>query len=344
MLEAGQVTERQVREFRDALLAWYDAQGRTLPWRARPGDPAPDPYAVWLSEIMLQQTTVAHAGPYWRRFLEAFPTVCELAGADSDTVMGMWAGLGYYARARNLHACAKVVCDELGGVFPVSEAELLTLPGIGPYTAAAIAAICGGEATNVVDGNVERVVSRLFAVGTPLPKARGELRRLAGTLVRNDRVGDYPQSLMDLGATVCRPRNPGCLLCPVREFCAAYRSGEPERFPVKAARKSLPVRYGHAFASHADGAVWVERRADEGLLGGTLGVPTTEWGDSPAPDPDGWTRVGEVRHVFSHFELVLAVMTGGAPVGEGRWHPVERADELPSLMRKVLRAANLSGP
>ena len=341
MLEAGQVTEPQVRGFRDALLAWYDAEGRTLPWRARSRDPAPDPYAVWLSEIMLQQTTVAHAGPYWRRFLDAFPTVCDLAGADIETVMGMWAGLGYYARARNLHACAKVVCEERNGVFPVSEAELLKLPGIGPYTAAAIAAICGGEATNVVDGNVERVVSRLFAVEAPLPKARGELRRLAGLLVRDDRVGDYPQALMDLGATVCRPRNPSCLLCPVREFCAAHAAGEPERFPVKAKRKAVPTRYGHAFVSHADGRVWVETRPDSGLLGGTLGFPTTAWGEAPEPDPDGWERAGEIKHVFSHFELVLAVMVGGEPVGDGQWHPVGRANELPSLMRKVLRACSL---
>ena len=334
-----QVNDSTVRAFRDALLDWYDAEGRTLPWRARPGDPVPDAYAVWLSEVMLQQTTVAHATPYWRKFLKAFPSVCDLARADSDTVMGMWAGLGYYARARNLHACAKTVCDDLDGDFPTSEADLLKLPGIGPYTAAAIAAICGGEATNVVDGNVERVVSRLFAVETPLPKARPELRRLAAQLVRDDRPGDYPQALMDLGATVCRPRNPSCRLCPVSAFCEALQDGDPERYPVKPKRMPIPTRYGHAFVSVRDDKVWLQRRPESGLLGGTLGFPTTEWDDTPQPDPGGWQRAGEVRHVFSHFQLDLAVMVGSDQVGEGEWRHISTMASLPSLMRKVWTSA-----
>ena len=335
-------TEADVTAFRRALLSWYDAEGRSLPWRAHPrsrrgGDPAPDPYQVWLSEVMLQQTTIAHGTPYWRRFTRAFPTVCDLARAPSEEVMGMWAGLGYYARARNLHACARTVCEDFGGIFPTDEATLLKLPGIGPYTAAAVAAICGGQATNVVDGNVERVVSRLFAVETPLPKARPELRRLAATLVRGDRPQDYPQALMDLGATVCRPRTPLCDDCPVRSWCRALADGDPGRYPVRTARKAVPTRYGTAFVAVRDERVWLVRRPDRGLLGGTLGFPTTDWHEDRAlPE----ARLGTVEHVFSHFRLELAVVESDT-TGEGAWHPLEEIARLPSVMRKVGQTAGL---
>ena len=343
-------SEPRIRAFRDALLDWYDRQGRALPWRIRPEDREagrePDAYRVWLSEVMLQQTTVAHGTRYWEAFVEAFPTVCDLARADGDRVMGMWAGLGYYARARNLHACAKRVCEEMDGVFPTDEATLLTLPGIGPYSAAAIAAICAGAPTNVVDGNVERVMSRLFAVQAPLPKARRELRRLAGRLVRETRAEDYPQALMDLGATVCRPRNPACLVCPVAEFCAARAAGEAGSYPRKAARAAVPTRHGQAFVIVRDGEVWLERRAATGLLGGMLGFPTTEWSDA-APDAPGgaWEPAGTARHTFSHFHLELDVFVAGAeaegkPEGlPGGWRPVASVAELPTLMRKVWERA-----
>ena len=326
--------------FRAALLAWYDAEGRTLPWRVRPDDAnRPDPYRVWLSEVMLQQTTVAHGTRYWHAFVEAFPTVCDLARAPSEEVMGMWAGLGYYARARNLHACAKRVCGAFGGVFPTDETTLLSLPGIGPYTAAAIAAICEGAATNVVDGNVERVVARLFAVEEALPRARGELKRLAGTLVREGRAGCYPQALMDLGATVCRPKSPLCMLCPVRAFCAAHALGEMERFPVRARKARVPTRHGLAFVSRREGEVWLERRPDAGLLGGTLGFPTTAWVEAverPKDDvPGDWERVGGIVHVFSHFRLELGVCIGGPPRGAGAWYAEAECARLPSVMRKV---------
>ena len=332
--------------FRDALMRWYDREGRELPWRARPGEAVPDAYPVWLSEVMLQQTTVAHGTRYWERFVEAFPTVCDLAEADTNTVVGMWAGLGYYARARNLHACAKRVCHEMGGVFPTDEATLLSLPGVGPYTAAAIAAICGGHATNVVDGNVERVVSRLFAVEASLPKARPELKRLAGTLVREDRARDYPQAMMDLGATVCRPTSPKCLLCPVREWCQAFAEGDPESYPRRVKKAAVPTRYGNAFVLRRGEEVWLQRRPSRGLLGGTPGFPTSEWGEEPeasagAPCETDWREVGTATHVFSHFRLELRVFAGGGcePVGEGAWYPLLAVEELPTAMRKVWERA-----
>ena len=342
--------DAEVEAFRAALLAWYDANARDLPWRAGPGtdippDSSPDPYRVWLAEVMLQQTTVALGTPYWERFVEAFPTVCDLARAPLERVMGMWAGLGYYARARNLHACAVEVCDGLGGVFPTDEAALLRLPGIGPYTAAAVAAICVGSPTNVVDGNVERVVSRLFAVDAPLPKARPSLRRLAARLVRPHRASDYPQALMELGATVCRPRAPLCGACPVAGWCAARAEGEPAAYPKWQRRKAVPLRHGHAFVVCDGDRVWLQRRPATGLLGGTLGFPTNVWGET-APGPGApWRAAGEVEHVFSHFRLRLGVWVGGGvgdlpdDAGEGAWHDVEEMAALPTLMRKVWEAA-----
>ena len=238
--------ELDVNTMRARLLSWYDAQGRTLPWRIRPEDRArgisADPYAVWLSEVMSQQTTIAHAAPYWQRFLQAFPSVTDLANADRDKVLTMWAGLGYYARARNLHKCAVMVRDEFGGVFPDNEAGLLKVPGVGPYTAATIAAICYDEPTNIVDGNVERVISRIFRVQSLLPKSKPDIRACAGTLVKAGRCGDYGQALMDLGSTVCTPKAPKCVDCPWQDFCATRAFGDAADYPKKAPKKKLPIR------------------------------------------------------------------------------------------------------
>src|SRR5690606_9140907 len=239
-----------------ALLRWYDRHARVLPWRAPPGADPPDPYAVWLSEIMLQQTTVAAVAPYYRAFLARWPDVGALAAAPQDEVMAAWAGLGYYSRARNLHRCAQQVAAELGGRFPDTEEGLRTLPGIGPYTAAAIAAIAFDRQAAVVDGNVERVVSRLFAVTTPLPQAKTEIRALVERLVPASRPGDFAQAMMDLGATVCTPKRPRCMLCPLREDCTALSAGDPEFYPVRLARKERPARRGAAFvAVREDGAI-----------------------------------------------------------------------------------------
>ena len=344
---------------RRALLAWYDQSGRTLPWRIRPEDRArgvtADPYAVWLSEIMLQQTTVAHATPYWEKFLARFPAVTDLARAERDEVLAMWAGLGYYARARNLHKCAGVVADEHGGNFPETEAKLLKLPGIGPYTAATMAAICFDEPTNIVDGNVERVISRIFAVENPLPKARGELRSLAETLAPRSsdpswRAGDYGQALMDLGATVCTPRSPKCETCPWQKHCKARAAGNQTVYPKKIKKKKLPVRYGAVFVLRCGDMVRLERREDKGLLGGMMGFSGSDWGDVPqnplahAPMPRNWEKCeGEVRHVFTHFQLRLTVYRAeiSKPTVDGTWAPLAdiKSYALPTVMSKVLALA-----
>lgn len=275
-----------VLDMRAALLRWYDNQGRTLPWRVRPEDRkkgvVPDPYAIWLSEVMSQQTTLAHATPYWEKFLATFPKVSDLANAERDLVLSMWAGLGYYARARNLHKCAGVVRDDFSGVFPTDEKTLLTLPGIGPYTAATIAAICADEPTNIVDGNVERVVSRIFKYEEALPKGRKGLRDLAETLVLDDRPGDYGQALMDLGATVCTPKNPACLLCPWADHCLAHAHSVETVYPKKAKKTPTPIRRGYVYVLRNGAGVWVEPRPDKGLLGGMLGLPTSDWGEKPS--------------------------------------------------------------
>jgi len=335
---------------RTALLGWYDEQGRTLPWRVRPEDRArgvvADPYAVWLSEVMSQQTTLAHATPYWEKFLAAFPKVTDLANAPRDVVLSMWAGLGYYARARNLHKCAGVVRDEYDGVFPTNEATLLKLPGIGPYTAATIAAICANEATNIVDGNVERVISRVFAYDSPLPKGRKGLRALAGTLVLSDRPGDYGQALMDLGAGICSPKSPTCLLCPWSTWCAAHAAGQETLYPKKDKKKPTPVRHGYAYVLRFGGKVLVEARPDKGLLGGMLGVPTSDWSDKLPPDHSAapmrrnWEKAGDIKHVFTHFELRLEVFmaTIDDPI-EGQW--IEDVSGLPTVFRKVVDKALL---
>jgi A/G-specific adenine glycosylase len=338
------------------LLAWYDRHARVLPWRARHGA-APDPYRVWLSEIMLQQTTVAAVVPYFHAFLARWPTVDALARAPLEDVLAAWAGLGYYARARNLHRCARVVADELGGRFPRTEEALRRLPGVGPYTAAAIAAIAFGRRAVVVDGNVERVMARMFAVDTPLPRARPRLRAAAETLTPAERAGDYAQAVMDLGATICTPRSPRCLMCPWSGRCAARRRGAAERFPVRAARTAKPRRRGIAFVlTRADGAVWLRPRPADGLLGGMLEVPSTAWREAlpdtaaalqAAPVEADWRPVaGTVAHGFTHFDLQLAVWRAAVertqPRGDGgRWVTPDAlaAAAVPTLIRKVIRHA-----
>ncbi|PWE17870.1 A/G-specific adenine glycosylase [Marinicauda salina] len=342
---------------RAALLDWYDRQGRTLPWRVRPEDRAAgriaDPYAVWLSEIMLQQTTVAHAAPYWEKFLERWPTVEALAAAPREAVMAAWAGLGYYARARNLHACAQVVASEHGGRFPSDLDALRALPGIGEYTANAVRAAAFDKPASVVDGNVERVLARMFAIETPLPKAKREIKAIAAELADPERPGDYAQAIMDLGATACAPASPHCAGCPWRDACAARADGEPERYPVKAKKKAKPVRRGVCFHVVRDGALWVRRRPDDGLLGAMMELPGTGWTEAgPAPadiaaarpfDAD-WRRAGRVRHVFTHFALELDVECAAAPAGwrppEGEWAGLDRLKEagLPSVMMKAAQS------
>jgi A/G-specific adenine glycosylase len=339
------------------LLAWYDRAARVLPWRA-PSGTRQDPYRVWLSEMMLQQTTVAAVGPYFRRFLSRWPDIAALAAAPREEVLREWAGLGYYARARNLHDCARRVVAEHGGRFPTTVPELRALPGIGPYTAGAIAAIAFDAREVAVDGNVERVVSRLAAITTPLPQAKAGIRALAGAMMPTVRPGDFAQAMMDLGATVCTPRGPSCPACPLRDVCRAAASGEAERYPVKLAKPPRPLRRGVAFVLRdAAGAVWLTRRPPTGLLGGMVQVPTTAWSEAgpdgaarraacPAPELDWRALPDPVRHVFTHFELDLAVVTAcmaeaGMPDGEGRWCPAEDVSGagLPSLFRKVVGAA-----
>lgn len=339
----------------DALLHWYDRHRRRLPWRALPGM-RPDPYRVWLSEIMLQQTTTVAAGPYFLRFLERFPSVAALADAPLDDVLKLWAGLGYYARARNLHACARAVMERHGGRFPDTEDALRELPGIGPYTAAAVAAIAFDRKATPVDGNWERVVARLFRVEEPLPGAKPRLRSLAATLTPDHRPGDFAQGVMDLGAMVCTPKKPACALCPWQDVCLARQGGDPERYPLKAARAEKPARHGAAFwLTRSDGAVLLRRRPEKGLLGGMTEVPGTPWGGvlsrdealAHAPAQALWRRrTGVVRHVFSHFALELDVYAADAPEDfappEGAWWclPGQLPGEaLPSVFRKVAALA-----
>jgi A/G-specific adenine glycosylase len=341
------------------LLAWYDRHRRDLPWRARPGERA-DPYRVWLSEIMLQQTTVAAVGPYFARFLALWPDVRGLAAAPLDAVLHAWQGLGYYARARNLHACARAVVERHDGVFPGDEHGLRALPGIGGYTAAAIAAIAFDRKATAVDGNVERVVARLFSVTTPLPEAKPELRRLAATLTPDARAGDYAQAVMDLGATLCTPKKPKCVLCPWRDSCSARAAGIAEDLPARRAAGEKPVRRGVAFwAMRADGAVLLRRRPEKGLLGGMMEVPSTEWradawniadAKAAAPVRARWRVLpGAVRHTFTHFHLEITVMTGAvaAQITDGGvWvAPGGLKDHaLPSVMKKIIAHAGGTPP
>jgi A/G-specific adenine glycosylase len=325
-----------------ALLDWYDGNARRLPWRAPPGAPPPDPYRVWLSEIMLQQTTVAAVRPYFAAFTGRWPTVRALAAAQEAEVMAAWAGLGYYARARNLIACAKAVVAG-GGAFPSSEEGLRALPGIGAYTAAAIASIAFGAPAVAVDANVERVVARLFAVEEALPGARAVLHRRAASIWPAERAGDFAQAMMDLGSTICTGRAPACAICPLRGGCAAARSGDPARFPVKAAKRAKPSKRGTAFWLERDGHVLLCRRPPRGMLGGMRALPSGPWGTGDpglegAPPGGRWEAIGSVAHVFTHFSLDLAVVAAEAGEGlDGEWWPIARIEEagLPTLFAKA---------
>jgi A/G-specific adenine glycosylase len=338
-----------------ALLAWYDRHAREMPWRVGPAARAagvrPDPYRVWLSEVMLQQTTVAAVKDYFRRFTERWPSVEALAAAPDAVVMGEWAGLGYYARARNLLKCARAVASDHGGRFPDTADALRTLPGIGPYTAAAVAAIAFDRPETVVDGNVERVMARLHDIHTPLPAAKPELTARAAALTPRDRPGCYAQAVMDLGATICTPRNPACGLCPWRDGCAGRLAGSAPDLPRKTPKKPKPVRNGIAYlARRVDGAWLLERRPDKGLLGGMLGWPGSDWTeDSPREAPPiraEWRDPGvEARHTFTHFHLRLALRVALVPMERaptrGAFIPPEefRPSDLPTVMRKAFDLA-----
>lgn len=344
------------RKLGAALLSWYDAHRRALPWRAPPGM-RPDPYAVWLSEIMLQQTTVATVKGYFERFLARWPSVEALAAASLEDVLAAWAGLGYYARARNLHACAVRVAREHGGRFPESEAELLTLPGVGPYTAAAIAAIAHDAPCAAVDGNVERVMTRLYAIEAPLRQAKPLIREKVAAIMPDGRAGDFAQALMDLGATVCTPRSPDCGACPFESACAAARAGAQESYPVKEKKGEKPRRRGAIFILQRGGEALLRRRPPKGLFGGMSEFPSTpltqdvapeEW-RSFAPAPARWRQLPEpVVHVFTHFSLSATIFVArtqarALPCPNCRWAALVDLDKegLPTLMRKAALRAGL---
>lgn len=329
------------------LLDWYDRNARDLPWRAPPGAPAPDPYRVWLSEIMLQQTTVAAVRSYFEHFTTRWPTVEALAQADDAAVMAAWAGLGYYARARNLLACARLVATAHGGRFPDSEEGLRALPGVGAYTAAAIAAIAFGRRAVVIDANVERVTARLFAAEVP----KQALRPHADAITPDARSGDFAQAMMDLGAMICTPRAPRCMFCPLGRHCRG--KAEPERYPLKAPKPVRPVRRGSIYWLEDEGHVLLRRRPPKGLLGGMIALPSGPWTDddpglADAPVDGPWRLVGHVRHVFTHFALEAAVYRGDitrTAVIDGEWWPVERLEEagLPTLFAKAAARAKGDG-
>ncbi|MGI9381479.1 MAG: A/G-specific adenine glycosylase [Methyloligellaceae bacterium] len=344
------------------LLAWYDEDRRDLPWRYDPGKRA-NAYRIWLSEVMLQQTTVKSVIPYFNKFVKAWPTVKKLAAAPLEDVLKAWAGLGYYSRARNLHECARTVVRDYGGKFPATVRELQKLPGIGPYTAAAVAAIAYGQRATVVDGNVERVISRLFAIETPLPKSKPEIKQLADGLTPDLRPGDYAQAMMDLGATICSPKRPSCMLCPISANCDAHAKGNAQNLPARMVKAKRPVRQGVAFfVLREDGFVLLRERPREGLLGGMMEIPSTDWMEKPPAksdqlsrsspvNGDWWKVPGLVTHTFTHFKLEMTIyrtlvepdvsLNLWAEPDRCRWVAKSKlSDEaLPSLMRKVISHA-----
>jgi len=336
------------KELPARLLAWYDQHARELPWRVSPAHRAagkrPDPYRIWLSEIMLQQTTIPHGTPYFYAFTQRWPTVEALANSRDEEVMTAWAGLGYYARARNLLKCAREV-TAMGG-FPETEAALVKLPGIGPYTAGAIAAIAFDQQAAAVDGNVDRVFSRLLALKGEWGAEKKVIATKVRALVPAKRPGEFAEALMDLGATICTPTRPNCLICPLADMCAARAEGEPETYPRKPAKASTPVRYGMAYVLLEGNEIMLVRRPDKGLLGGMLALPGTEWPKTGIPEEAppieaDWETIGEVRHVFTHFALVLTLKKARvkAKRPDGVWTPIRDVEGLPSVFAKAFRLA-----
>lgn len=342
MTELKKPNKRTIDGFRGAMLTWYDAHWRKMPWRAPPHQ-RPDPYHDWLSEIMLQQTTVPTVGRYFTRFIDLWPRVEDLAAAEQDEVMKEWAGLGYYARARNLHKCAKIVANDYGGQFPSDIETLKSLPGIGDYTANAIAAIAFDQPSIVVDGNVERVMARVFTIQTPLPAAKKDMKAAAGYLAqgRTDRPGDYAQALMDLGAMICTPTKPACGLCPVNTYCDARKLGIAEQLPRRAAKKAKPVRYGQLYwIEDKQGRVWLERRPEKAMLGGMPGFPTSEWREQPPSPVKKVIVLGQIRHSFTHFDLYLDIIKKSAPDATNGWwteREALRQAGLPTLFAKAVK-------
>ncbi|MEM8540214.1 MAG: A/G-specific adenine glycosylase [Pseudomonadota bacterium] len=346
-----------VSELSTALLKWYDKHARQLPWRVSPQDRAkgirPDPYRVWLSEIMLQQTTVATVKDYFLKFVSQWPNVKALANASEDDVLRAWAGLGYYSRARNLKKCADIIVRDHGGAFPADLAGLRALPGIGDYTSAAIASIAFDIDAAVMDGNVERVFSRLFAIDTPLPAAKPEIKAKVAANLDKQRPGDFAQATMDLGATICSPKKPACMHCPLRSQCNALTTIDPETLPIKAPKKARPQRVGAAFVAVSPvGSIIVEKRPPTGLLASMTQVPTTQWnsridGDTSAeaaPFSAHWERCGSVTHLFTHFELTLTVWRANNVEAKGddqRWVPIDQAKDeaFPTVMKKAIECA-----
>lgn len=355
-MPAVQHADQKAGDIAELLLAHYAANARDLPWRKPPGQGMAQPYHVWLSEIMLQQTTVAAVIPYFERFTARWPDFAALAAADEADVMAAWAGLGYYARARNLIKCARAVAGKHSGELPDKEGDLLELPGIGPYTAAAISAIAFDQRAVVVDSNVERVVARLFAMSTPLPQAKPLIREATDAITPDRRAGDFAQAMMDLGAGICSVKAPSCLLCPLSGECAAYANGNPETYPVKAAKKAKPSRSGTAYWIQRSDTVWLVRREDKGMLGGMRALPGDGWsarndGDAAAPSAAKWRELDKrVQHIFTHFSLELKIAVtawpeGARDPGNGEWWPVNSLDKagLPTLFTKAAKAVMASG-
>lgn len=337
----------EAAEFRGRMLEWYDRSGRELPWRYKNAQKA-DPYRVWLSEIMLQQTTVTAVKPYFLKFLDRWPDVRALADAPREEIMKEWAGLGYYSRARNLHACARVVAHDLKGIFPSEQAELKKLPGIGDYTSAAIRAIAFNQNAAVVDGNIERIAARIFVITEPLPASKNLLKEKAADFFEGftDRPGDLAQALMDLGATICTPKSPKCMICPVSGFCEAYKRGIAESLPVRIKDKNKPKKFGHVYwVTNKRGDVLLHRRPEKGLLAGMTGLPTSGW-ETALPDHLPWgsvepSQMPSVFHSFTHFDLELVLSRASAqkaPAGYFWVKPEDLKDfGFPTVFNKAVK-------